>query len=107
MAQGEYRQKRPGVRLTCPISRMGIKKLMKTPATPEGTYARKSLEDQKRSFLGQEINLGRLEESFTFLKRITSNHVLERQLSRSKDKYGKVVAAATNQTEHFVGRILP
>lgn len=87
-----------------PLPRTGIPTLLKTPLDLDGPMGMHSVEEQSRTFLGQKINIGRITEEYTHLKRISTNKDLEKR-ARSKAQTVKVVFDSTDRSERVIRKI--
>src|SRR5205807_4371030 len=65
LTEREFRRKTPGAKISCSLPRAGIQNLLQMPQILDGPRIFQSVEDQKIPFLGQEVDVSKLEHHFT------------------------------------------
>jgi hypothetical protein len=98
----EFRRKMPGAKISCSLPRSGVQNLLKMPPLLDGPLVFQSVEDQRMQFFGKEIDVMKLEHSFTHVKLASTKKDLRERLARTKAAHLKVAFACTENSEAIV-----
>jgi hypothetical protein len=102
LTEREFRRKMPGAKISCSLPRAGIQNLLKMPQLLDGPLVFQSVEDQKIPFFGQEVDVMKLEHSFTHVKLASTKKELRERLAKSKAPHIKVAFVCTEHSEAIV-----
>jgi len=102
LTEGVFRREIPGAKISCSLPRAGIRNLLKMPPLLDRSFFLATVESQKIPFLGDKVEVGKLEQEFTHVKLESTKKELRKRLTESKAKQIKVSFVCTEQSELIV-----
>jgi hypothetical protein len=101
---GEFRRKTPGATVAISLPRPGVLKLLKMPNIQDAPLILAGQEPYKTTFLGQELEIGKLESTFTHTALASTLRGLQSRL-KSNTKFVKVTFNCGQESEQIVRRV--
>jgi Domain of unknown function (DUF4365) len=100
--EGELRRKLPGARITMHFSRVVARRLLEASAAADVPLEIHSIDDQRRPFLGIDVQVGRVKQIFTHTRISTRRATLKRRIESIQSGDCKVEFTCSQQCEMVV-----